>query len=238
MFALTFLINKKRVNPIGFKEQFIMAYGGLRGAVGFSLVTILPDEHPLKDVFLLTTIVVIFFTVFVQGGTIKFFVSKLQIARKSEEAKSMSKDIGDITLDHIMSGIEIVSGIHSQHFVMDKITSFDERFVKKYLIRDDAESRLALRLQKITIEDHMARLYGPAVVAKSQVERYSGSGGGGHGGHGGLHGPHGEHADKFLPMLSIANLAQVPFSRDRTRPHSPETARSRWVWVYDLNYNT
>ena len=46
------------------------------------------------------------------------------------------------------------------------------RFIKKYLIRDDAENSLALRLQKVTIDDHMARLYGPAVVAKSQVERY------------------------------------------------------------------
>ena len=137
MFALTFLINKKRVNRIGFKEQFIMAYGGLRGAVGFSLVTILPDEHPLKDVFLLATIVVIFFTVFIQGGTIKFFVSKLRIARKSEEAKSMSKDIGDLTMDHVISGIESVTGLHSQHFVIGKITNFDERFIKKYLIRDE-----------------------------------------------------------------------------------------------------
>ena len=48
VFSLTFLINKRRVNRISFKEQFIMAYGGLRGAVGFSLVTILPDDHPLK----------------------------------------------------------------------------------------------------------------------------------------------------------------------------------------------
>ena len=48
VFSLTFLINKRRVNRISLKEQFIMAYGGLRGAVGFSLVTILPDSHPLK----------------------------------------------------------------------------------------------------------------------------------------------------------------------------------------------
>ena len=101
------------------------------------------------------------------------------------------------------------------------------------MARDDAENRLALRLQKITIEDHMARLYGPAVVAKSQVEKYSCKGKS----DGGLHGPHGEHADKFVPMVSIANLAQVPFSRDRTRPHSPETARKRCVILIILINN-
>ena len=127
VFALTFVINKRRVNRIGFKEQFIMAYGGLRGAVGFSLVTILPDSHPLKDMFLLTTLVVIFFTVFVQGGTIKFLVSKLRIARKSEEENSISKDINEMTLDHVLSGVQSVTGIKSQHLTMEKIRSFDER---------------------------------------------------------------------------------------------------------------
>ena len=128
VYALTFLINKRRVNRIGFKEQFIMAYGGLRGAVGFSLVTILPDSHPLKDMFLLTTLVVIFFTVFVQGGTIKFLVSKLRIARKSEEENSISKDINEMTLDHVLSGVQSVTGIKSQHLTMEKIRSFDERY--------------------------------------------------------------------------------------------------------------
>ena len=128
VFALTFVINKRRVNRIGFKEQFIMAYGGLRGAVGFSLVTILPDSHPLKDMFLLTTLVVIFFTVFVQGGTIKFLVSKLRIARKSEEENSISKDINEMTLDHVLSGVQSVTGIKSQHLTMEKIRSFDERY--------------------------------------------------------------------------------------------------------------
>ena len=48
-----------------------MAYGGLRGAVGFSLVTILDDNDPFKNIFLTTTLVMIFFTVFIQGKTEK-----------------------------------------------------------------------------------------------------------------------------------------------------------------------
>jgi NhaP-type Na+/H+ or K+/H+ antiporter len=44
-----------------------MSYGGLRGAVGFSLVTILEDSNPFKEIFQTTTLLMIFFTVFVQG---------------------------------------------------------------------------------------------------------------------------------------------------------------------------
>ena len=67
-----------------------MAYGGLRGAVGFSLVYILEvhkdDDADVyrknlyrKNVFLTTTLIVIFFTVFLQGGTIKLLADKLKI---------------------------------------------------------------------------------------------------------------------------------------------------------------
>ena len=49
------------------QEQFILSYGGLRGAVGFSLVTILDQDHQFKNIFLTTTLFIIFFTVFVQG---------------------------------------------------------------------------------------------------------------------------------------------------------------------------
>ena len=60
-------LNRRRIKPISKREQFIMAYGGLRGAVGFSLVTILDDANPFKEIFQTTTLLMIFFTVFVQG---------------------------------------------------------------------------------------------------------------------------------------------------------------------------
>ena len=67
------------MNKISRREQMILAYGGLRGAVGFSLVKILDDHNEHKKIFLTTTLIVIFFTVFVQGSTIKFLVDVLKI---------------------------------------------------------------------------------------------------------------------------------------------------------------
>ena len=57
-------------------------FAGLRGAVGFSLVEILDNTNPYKNLFVTTTLFMIAFTVFLQGGTIKLFVEKLKIRKK------------------------------------------------------------------------------------------------------------------------------------------------------------
>ncbi|NXR06793.1 SL9A2 protein, partial [Semnornis frantzii] len=63
--VLTFFVNRFHVNSITGKDQFIIAYGGLRGAICFSLVFLLPDFHR-KKLFIAATTVVILFTVFIQ----------------------------------------------------------------------------------------------------------------------------------------------------------------------------
>lgn len=63
--VLTFFVNRFHVNTITSKDQFIIAYGGLRGAICFSLVFLLP-EFRRKKLFIAATTVVILFTVFIQ----------------------------------------------------------------------------------------------------------------------------------------------------------------------------
>ena len=63
------------------KDQFIIGYGGLRGAVGFSLALIIQDTNPFKDLFLTTAIFMVYFTTFLQGGTIKWITGLLSIAK-------------------------------------------------------------------------------------------------------------------------------------------------------------
>ena len=57
-----------------------------------------------------------------------YWIATLQIARKSEEGKSLFKDLSRITLDHVMSGVESVTGFHSQNLFLEKIKTFDERY--------------------------------------------------------------------------------------------------------------
>lgn len=67
--GLTFVINKFRIVKLTTKDQFIIAYGGLRGAIAFSLGFLLDENQfgrSLRQMFLTAIITVIFFTVFVQ----------------------------------------------------------------------------------------------------------------------------------------------------------------------------
>ena len=61
------MANKLRVRKINVQEQFIMAYGGLRGAIAFSMVEMLDaDTVGPHAIFVTTTLTVIIFTVFIQ----------------------------------------------------------------------------------------------------------------------------------------------------------------------------
>ena len=67
VYVLTWIVNRKRVRRINVQEQFITAYGGLRGAVGFSLVEMIDSSIvPPKQMFVTTTLAVVMFTVFFQ----------------------------------------------------------------------------------------------------------------------------------------------------------------------------
>lgn len=73
--GLTFIINKFRIVKLTTKDQFIIAYGGLRGAIAFSLGFLLNKEHfPEREIFLTAIITVIFFTVFVQVWVLYLFM--------------------------------------------------------------------------------------------------------------------------------------------------------------------
>ncbi len=72
---LTAINNYFRLNKISGVDQFVMAYGGLRGAIAFALVLLIDESATLFDdrlrkMFITTTIVVIYFTVFIQVGIV------------------------------------------------------------------------------------------------------------------------------------------------------------------------
>lgn len=64
--VLAQIINPFRTIPFNMKDQFGLAYGGLRGAISFALAFTLPDNISRKQLFVTATIAIILFTVFLQ----------------------------------------------------------------------------------------------------------------------------------------------------------------------------
>lgn len=75
--SLTWFINRFRIVKLTTKDQFIIAYGGLRGAIAFSLGYLLHSSN--RQMFLTAIITVIFFTVFVQVIKEPFTFFKLSL---------------------------------------------------------------------------------------------------------------------------------------------------------------
>lgn len=170
VFLLTGIMNHYRIKKINIEEQFIAAYGGLRGAVAFSLVEMLDDHLERKRIFVTTTLVVILFTIFIQGMTIKPLVNFLQIQRKSSDRKNLNEEINDTAMDHIMAGIEEVLGQHGDFYLRALMIYYNDKYLKKWMVRPSCETKLQRLFEKIAISEHYAHLYGPVAMIEDHVK--------------------------------------------------------------------
>uniref|UniRef100_A0A3Q2CTG7 Sodium/hydrogen exchanger n=1 Tax=Cyprinodon variegatus TaxID=28743 RepID=A0A3Q2CTG7_CYPVA len=173
--GLTFIINKFRVVKLTKKDQFIVAYGGLRGAIAFSLGFLL--THEMKDLFLTAIITVVFFTVFVQGMTIRPLVELLAVKKKKESKASINEEIHTQFLDHLLTGIGDICGHYGHHHWKDKLLRFNKTYMKKWLIAGERynEPQLISFYNKLEMKQAMmlvesgnaAKL--PSVAAKEEA---------------------------------------------------------------------
>lgn len=91
---LTYIANRFRIHKLSNVDQFVMSYGGLRGAVAFALVLLIDPLHvKAQPIFVTTTIAVIYFTVFLQGMTIKPLVKLLNVKRADKRKPTMNERI-------------------------------------------------------------------------------------------------------------------------------------------------
>ncbi|CAJ0934341.1 unnamed protein product [Ranitomeya imitator] len=115
--VLTIILNKFCLNVISKKNQFIIAYGGLRGAICFSLVFLLPDMTP-KRLFIAATSAVILFTVFVQGMTIRPLVELLEVKKRNKTTSTVSEQV------NIRYGSIQLAGSSGQQFALHTFSQF------------------------------------------------------------------------------------------------------------------
>ncbi|XP_067267137.1 sodium/hydrogen exchanger 1b isoform X3 [Chanodichthys erythropterus] len=159
--GLTYIINKYRMVKLSGKDQFIVAYGGLRGAIAFSLAFLLSgDDFAMKDMFLTAIITVIFFTVFVQGMTIRPLVDLLAVKKKKQSKTSINEEIHTQFLELLLTGIEDVCGHYGHHHWRDKLNRFNKRYIKRCLIAGERsqEPQLISFYNKMELEQAMMLL--------------------------------------------------------------------------------
>lgn len=155
---LSAMANRFRIHKLSKVDQFVMSYGGLRGAVAFALVLLVSTDHiPLQPMFVTTTIAVIYFTVFLQGITIKPLVRVLNVKRANKRKPTMNERIHERFMDHTMAGIEDIVGKTGNYNIRDKFKRFDNRFIRPYLIKNlqGPEPKILETYSKLTMRDAM-----------------------------------------------------------------------------------
>lgn len=118
-----------------------MSYGGLRGAVAFALVLVVNEQViPTKKMMVTTIIAIVYFTVFLQGMTIGPLVKILKVPRAQKYEMSMNERIHSRLMDHIMAGIEDISGMMIGNYKLrDKFRHFNNSYLKHWFLRDSHE---------------------------------------------------------------------------------------------------
>uniref|UniRef100_G3NEX4 Sodium/hydrogen exchanger n=1 Tax=Gasterosteus aculeatus aculeatus TaxID=481459 RepID=G3NEX4_GASAC len=154
--VLTQIINPFRTIPFNFKDQFGLAYGGLRGAISFALVFTLPDSIGRKQLFVTATIAVILFTVFLQGISIRPLIEFINVRRTNRNLDTINVEIHCRIMDHTIAGIEDLCGQWSHFYWKDKFMKFNNQILRKILIRDNrAESSIVALYKKLELQNAM-----------------------------------------------------------------------------------
>uniref|UniRef100_A0A4W6EDD9 Sodium/hydrogen exchanger n=1 Tax=Lates calcarifer TaxID=8187 RepID=A0A4W6EDD9_LATCA len=136
VFFLTWILNRYRLVPIGFIDQVIMSYGGLRGAVAYGLAVML-DENKIKEKNLMisTTLIVVYFTVIFQGITMKPLVTWLKVKRAAVTELTLIEKVQNKVFDHVLVAIEDISGQIGHNYMRDKWNYFEEKWMSWALMK-------------------------------------------------------------------------------------------------------
>ncbi|KAG7236161.1 hypothetical protein INR49_001271 [Caranx melampygus] len=160
--VLSQIINPFRTIHINYKDQFGLAYGGLRGAICFALAFTLPDTINRKNLFVTASIAIIVFTVFIQGISIRPIVEYLNIRRTNKDLNTINVEVHGRVMEHIVSGIEDLCGQWSHYYWKDKFKKFNDRFLRRILLRDNrAESSIVSLYKKLELQSAIDLLETP-----------------------------------------------------------------------------
>ncbi|TKR73764.1 hypothetical protein L596_021038 [Steinernema carpocapsae] len=152
------VLNRFRKKKFSFVDQFVLSYGGLRGAIAFGLVVSLPDDIKAKNMFVTACIAVIFFTVFLQGITIRPLVNILKVERDDKRQETLLESIYSKYFDFTMAGVEDIAGQKGRNSLRDTYERFNAKILRPLLVKHIKQdhfdaSKIIRAYNKITLQE-------------------------------------------------------------------------------------
>uniref|UniRef100_A0A0R3TC21 Sodium/hydrogen exchanger n=1 Tax=Rodentolepis nana TaxID=102285 RepID=A0A0R3TC21_RODNA len=144
VFGMTWCLNKYDMNysRITVTEQFILAYGGLRGAVALSLVylgdteNIDQGQHGVHKILITATLFTILFTVGFMGPTMRPLARLLRVKLAAKQEISLMKELNERIIDEVNSGLEVITGHMGWNRARDWFLKVNEKYIRKVLQND------------------------------------------------------------------------------------------------------
>ncbi|EFO87792.1 CRE-NHX-3 protein [Caenorhabditis remanei] len=171
-----YVLNKFRAKKFELVDQFILSYGGLRGAIAYGLAVSIPASIAAKPMFITTTIAVIYFTVFLQGITIRPLVNFLKIKRKEHREATMIESVYNKYLDYMMSGVEDIAGQRGHYSFIENFERFNAKVIKPVLMRHETRqsfdaTSIVRAYEKITLEDAIKLTKAKNTLQNKRIEK-------------------------------------------------------------------
>ncbi|XP_008421159.1 sodium/hydrogen exchanger 3.2 isoform X2 [Poecilia reticulata] len=159
VFILSWILNRTRLVPVTFVEQIIMGYGGLRGAVAYGLAVNLNETNiKEKNLMVCTTLIVVYFTVILQGVTMKPLVQWLNVKRATTTELTLVEKVQNKVFEHMLVGIEDISGQIGDNYWRNKWRNFEEKWMSRVLLKPSArknQDRLFNVFHQLNLQDAM-----------------------------------------------------------------------------------
>ncbi|XP_057210922.1 sodium/hydrogen exchanger 3.1 [Triplophysa rosa] len=157
VFFLTWILNKFRLVPIEVIDQVVMSYGGLRGAVAYGLAAMLDEDRiKEKNVMISTTLIVVYFTVILQGISMKPLVQWLKVKRAAHSDLKLVEKLNNRAFDHILAAVEDICGRIGDNWWTRGWNRFEEKYISWLLMKPKARKNrdyLFSIFHKLNLED-------------------------------------------------------------------------------------
>ncbi|KAH9580536.1 Sodium/hydrogen exchanger 3 [Schistosoma haematobium] len=165
---MTSIVNIINIDDIKItiKEQIVLIYGGLRGAIAFSLAILIPSNILGKNgvdnqsLLVTTTLFIILFTVGIMGITMKPLVKLLHIRMEHKKIISLFQSLNDSIIDELLTGIELIINCKRRNVLRDFIKHIDEKYIRRILQNNPEyyNEKLFKIYEKISLRLHYATI--------------------------------------------------------------------------------